>query len=233
MTLQELSVEFDILYNNISSNQAPGLSEYEKSVFLTHAQEAIIIDLYKGVGGDSFENTEELTRYLNPLVKKYNFIPTEKENDGLFLNNTIKYYTCELTAIDADLLYIVFQGAEVTNTDTNTDTDKKEELKRDVLVVPTTLDRLHKNLRNPFKRPDRNKIFSLCAENKVELYSEYPVSKYYIKYLERPYPIILEDLPNGLTINNKTESKELTLPESTHRSILLRAVQLAQTVWKS
>lgn len=230
MTLQELSVEFDILYNNISSNQAPGLSEYEKSVFLTHAQEAIIIDLYKGVGGDSFENTEELTRYLNPLVKKEDFTPTAA-TDSLFNNSDIKCYTCDLTAIEGgyeNLLYIVFQGAEVKVTDTD-----KKELKRDVLVVPTTLDRLHKNLRNPFKRPDRNKIFSLCADNKVELYSEYSVSKYYIKYLERPYPIILEDLPNGLTINNKTESEELTLPESTHRSILLRAIQLAQTVWKS
>ena len=68
MTLQELSVEFDILFNNISSNQAPGLSEYEKSVFLTQAMEAVILDLYKGTGGDSFESTEELTRYLNTLV---------------------------------------------------------------------------------------------------------------------------------------------------------------------
>lgn len=32
---QEFSDEFDVLYNNISSNQAPGLDEYEKSLFLT------------------------------------------------------------------------------------------------------------------------------------------------------------------------------------------------------
>ena len=37
MTTQEFSLEFDILYNNITSNQAPGLTEYEKSVFLTKA----------------------------------------------------------------------------------------------------------------------------------------------------------------------------------------------------
>lgn len=33
MTTQEFSSEFDILYNNIMSNAAPGLDEYEKSVF--------------------------------------------------------------------------------------------------------------------------------------------------------------------------------------------------------
>ena len=42
MTAAEFSQEFDILYNNIASNQAPGLTEYEKSVLLTKAQDEII-----------------------------------------------------------------------------------------------------------------------------------------------------------------------------------------------
>ena len=42
MTTQEFSNEFDVLYNNIMSNQAPGLDEYEKSVFLTKAQLEIL-----------------------------------------------------------------------------------------------------------------------------------------------------------------------------------------------
>ena len=42
MTVEEFSNEFDILYNNITSNQAPGLDEYEKSVSLTKAQDEII-----------------------------------------------------------------------------------------------------------------------------------------------------------------------------------------------
>lgn len=42
MTCEEFSNEFDILYNSITSNQAPGLDEYEKSVFLTKAQDEII-----------------------------------------------------------------------------------------------------------------------------------------------------------------------------------------------
>ena len=42
MELSEFSYEFDVLYNNITSNQAPGLDEYEKSVFLTKAQDEIV-----------------------------------------------------------------------------------------------------------------------------------------------------------------------------------------------
>lgn len=42
MTTQEFSNEFDILYNNVLSNQAPGLDEYEKSIFLNKAQREIV-----------------------------------------------------------------------------------------------------------------------------------------------------------------------------------------------
>lgn len=42
MTNSEFSNEFDVLYNNIMSNAAPGLNEYEKSVFLTKAQDEIV-----------------------------------------------------------------------------------------------------------------------------------------------------------------------------------------------
>ena len=42
MTNEEFINEFDVLYNSITSNQAPGLNEYEKSVFLTKAQDEIV-----------------------------------------------------------------------------------------------------------------------------------------------------------------------------------------------
>lgn len=42
MTAEEFSNQFDVLYNNITSNQAPGLTEYEKSVFLTKGQNEIV-----------------------------------------------------------------------------------------------------------------------------------------------------------------------------------------------
>ena len=42
MTNNEFSNEFDVLYQNITSNQAPGLDEYEKSVFLSKAQDEIV-----------------------------------------------------------------------------------------------------------------------------------------------------------------------------------------------
>lgn len=42
MTVEEMDNMFEVLYNNITSNQAPGLNAYEKSVFLTKAQDEIV-----------------------------------------------------------------------------------------------------------------------------------------------------------------------------------------------
>ena len=47
--------------------------EYEKSVFLTKAQEELVISIYDGknLSGESFENTEEARRSLSSLVKTF------------------------------------------------------------------------------------------------------------------------------------------------------------------
>jgi len=45
MTNTEFANEFDIIYENISSGNAPGLEPYEKSVILTQAQESLVRSL--------------------------------------------------------------------------------------------------------------------------------------------------------------------------------------------
>lgn len=55
MTCEEFSNEFDILYNNIMSNKAPGLDEYEKSVFLTRAQDDIVKRYFTAKGNKDIE----------------------------------------------------------------------------------------------------------------------------------------------------------------------------------
>lgn len=227
MTLQELSVTFDILYNNISSNQAPGLSEYEKSVFLTQAMEAVILDLYKGTGGDSFESTEELTRYLNTLVRTKSINVIKDETDPIFTDKT---YVADLAEIkpssekeqhEGDLWFIVYQSATVDG--------------KNMLVTPTTLDKVYKEMQNPFKKPNNDRVLVLFQGNSAYILSDEPVTNYYIKFLSRPHPIILDDIA-PLTINGYSYNESKTLddivPEVMHRSILLRAIQLAQMVWK-
>ena len=55
----EFSNEFDVLYNNIMSNAAPGLNEYEKSVFLTKAQEEIVKNHFNPNGNKYKEGLDD------------------------------------------------------------------------------------------------------------------------------------------------------------------------------
>ena len=212
MTLEELSIQFDILFNNISSNQAPGLTEYEKSVFLTQAQEAIILELYKGVAGDSFETTEEVTRYLSSLVTTY-------KASSITSTDTILNKKETKIELPTDIMFLTYQSASING--------------RDVIVVPVTQDKLFNTLKNPFTGPNNNRVLSISEDDKIVLYSNNTLSTYYIKYLKYPYPILLID-EEGLTINGQSSPKEVDwLPESLQKHVLYRAVQLAKTAWQS
>lgn len=72
MTHEEMSNTFDTLFNNVNSNQAAGLNEYEKSVFLTKAQSMLVKEYFNartdGVGG-GFDGTEKRQYDFSMLVK--------------------------------------------------------------------------------------------------------------------------------------------------------------------
>ena len=72
MTNQEFSNEFDILYNNVMSNQAPGLDEYEKSVFLTKAQDEIVKSYFNpklNKVQEGFDNSERRQIDFSMIIK--------------------------------------------------------------------------------------------------------------------------------------------------------------------
>lgn len=72
MTLSEMSQTFDILYNNSSSNQAPGLNEAEKSIYLTKAQNMLVKEQFNsrtdGVGG-GFDGSQQRQYDFSSLIK--------------------------------------------------------------------------------------------------------------------------------------------------------------------
>lgn len=219
MTNEEFSNEFDTLVNSnstFSSTLTPlEFDEYEKSVFLTKAQESVVIALYKGtLTGDSFEKTEELRRYLDSLVKTYS---TSEQVVGKVLTSNSYLFN-----LPKDTWFITYEGVESK--------DKRLGCAKGSImeVVPVTQDELHKTLRNPFRMPNERRVLRLDTEgNTVELISVYSIDKYWIRYLSKPDPIILIDLPEGITINKEREATECKLNPAIHRVILEMAVSLA------
>jgi len=222
MTNAEFSSEFDILYNNIMSNAAPGLDEYEKSVFLTNAQEAFVKELYNGTGTSSFEKNEEARRFLGNLIKTYE--TSEKLTDHLGLSRNSMFFQ-----IPEDVWFITYESAIL----------KDERLGcldgEEATIVPVSQDNFYKIQRNPFRGPSDSRTLRLDnAGNIIELVSDYNISKYLLRYVKRPRPIILVNLSEvgtDLTINELSEASECELNPVTHRPILERAVMLAKTAW--
>lgn len=210
MTPEEFSNEFDTLVGSYSNGV--WFDEYEKSVFLTKAQESIVIGLYNG-SIDSFEDTEEVRRYLGALVKTWG--STEYKDDGTGFND----WNSIIIELPKDVWYITYEYV-VTNNNI------------EILVVPTTQDELYKTKNNPFKGPNRRRALRLdCGNNRVEilLTPQYKddFSYYKIGYLSKPSPIILTDLPEGLYINNENKITECKLHSAIHRTILESAVKMA------
>lgn len=83
MTNLEFSNEFDVLYNNITSNQAPGLDEYEKSVFLTKAQDEILKSYFnprKNKTAEGFDGNERRQIDFSMVMRSLSFYPLYKKS---------------------------------------------------------------------------------------------------------------------------------------------------------
>ena len=220
MTLEEFSFEFDVMYNNITSNQAPGLSELEKSVFLTQAQEVLVKQYYKGDIEQSFENTEEMAQYLNTLVKQevYNTDNTVETESSIILDNTLKSNFYDLPE---DVMFITYESAVLDRSDNN------------VLVVPTTQDEFFNIYKNPFRGPSKNRVLRLLIGGKIELISTQKVDRYLLRYIKFPKPIVLPGADELEPYSTYPQGQNTELPESLHRNILLQAVALAKATWAS
>ena len=216
MNVQEFSNSFDTLLQpyitkDVNGNQNNlAFDEYEKSIFLTKAQEQIVLELYQ-----ELEQSEEVRKYLSNLIKTDNYAPIGEQNETL-INSNFKSYKVE---ISNDILFMIYE--QCTLSDENNCINNKI-----VSVVPTIHDDLDKVLKNPFKSPNSRKVIRLDFDNKIELISKYNISNYKIRYLKKPNPIILVKLED-LNIDKKQEVSNGETNPILHERIVQRAVQLA------
>lgn len=224
MTTQEFSNEFDTLLNSYSTVPLYGnenklditLDEYEKSVFLTKAQEEIVVESYTGKNqfGESFERTEEIRRYLSDLVKTV--VLSDKLTGHVGLSKTSMFFQ-----LPEDVWFITYESATL----------KDERLGcldgEEATIVPVTQDEYYRIAKNPFRGPSKGRAVRLdIGDGVIEIISDYNINKYLVRYLSRPKPIVLVDL-SELSVNGIKVRTECELNPVIHRAILERAVRLA------
>lgn len=227
MTVQEFSDQFDTLvasyrrfkdFDSQETLDSVDFNEYEKSVFLSKAQEDIVKELYSGkYTQESFESTEERRRELETLVVQKTYQDEDKQESDTLQDS--KYIHTVFNLPDK-CLYIVYEQVSQS-----TDNTCLNNLIAD--VVPTTHDEYWRVRNNPFKGPSNKRVLRLDnKESQVELVSKNNIGTYIIRYIKRPDPIVLVNLQDE-SIDGVNIAQTCKLPEFIHRNILERAVRLA------
>lgn len=247
MTIEEFSNGFDVLASSylveggftVSDSSLYAFNEYEKSLFLTQAQKQYVLSMYNGknTSGDTFEGTEEIRRYLHNLVAEYS---TDEPLDPAVQKNYLEkdYYgmsgsfVSTMFKLPEDIWFITYEAIETKADDTKAKCDGGVSIVQD--VIPVTQDEFHRIKRNPFRGPSYHRALRLDLSDTdinpngvVEIISKYPAGSYYVRYIKKLEPIILVDLPDGLSIDHENKVNECKLHEATHHTILELAVRIA------
>lgn len=218
----EFSNEFDVLYNNVMSNAAPGLNEYEKSVFLTKAQYEIVKNNFNPKGNKYQEGLDDSPK------RQIDFSELIKVGEGV-LNNTptttfdnrAKVYT-----LPSDL-FLVINEAVTTNKGTKQ-------------IVPISYSEYTRLMSKPYKEPLKYQAWRIITTSNDNISAEIivnsneSISDYKIRYIRRPRPIILTDLSSeygDLTIDGIGTVSTCELNPIIHEEILQRAVELAKVAY--
>ena len=226
MNIKEFSSTFSTLINSYAHNGIHGedsskadlrFDEYEKSVFLTDGQEDVALSLYTGRNpyGLSFEQTEEVRRYLSGLLSEKYLEEVPREGGlPIGIGSSSKFFS-----LPDDLWFMVYESAFTSGSDCGEGYQ--------IEAVPITSDEYHRVRKNPFRGANGRRALRLdISEDIIEVVSKYDVTSYYVRYLRKLKPIILTHL-DDTNIRGLNVPTECELPDILHQKILERAVQLA------
>ena len=224
MSVEEMDNMFDVLYNNITSNQAPGLNAYEKSVFLTKGQDEILKNYFnpKSKGNttqDGFDGSVKRQVDFSMLTS------VETKSSGFESPLFDTRENTKSVGLPSKLMFAINEVVEVTR-------NNKQVI---LQVIPIKFDEYSRLMCKPYKRPLKYQAWRLTnnnTSNKADIVigPSDTLIKYTIRYVRRPNPIIVSDL-DGLSIEGKSTATECELDPTLHEEILQRAVELAKVAW--
>ena len=221
MTNSEFSNEFDVLYQNITSNQAPGLDEYEKSVFLTKAQDEIVksyFDPKTNKPQEGFDGSSKRQIDFSMLTTVYKV--ESNSTPPLYDHRT----NTESVTLPTDIFMIINEYVEVNREGFNDPVQLQ--------VIPIRFDEYTRLMSKPYKRPLKWQAWRLLnndTANKADIVigPDDRLGEYYVRYIRRPKPIVLANL-DGLSIDGEENITQCKLDKILHQEILQRAVELAK-----
>lgn len=157
MTIQEFSDGFDLGYNNITSNQAPGLNEWEKSWFLTKAEKEIVLNFFSAQSAGNtlklgFDDSAKRQADFSVLMKVAK-CEYKNQDDSTTAINKIDYRSAVYN-YPTDVFIVVNE----TLLHKASDNGKYDKV---LQVIPLRYDEYTRLMSKPFKRPLKNQAWRL------------------------------------------------------------------------
>ena len=215
-----MSHEFDLLWNNIMSNQAPGLNDYEKSVFLTKAQDEIVKNYLVPQSPGNM-----LRAGIENIPKRHIDFSSLIVNGTVSLSGSGSMHSDGVSGELPDDYPILAILSETAG---------------DLAVRPLDSEEFLRLMSKPYKYPLKGQCWRLMHnDGTIEVVAPYgtTITTYNIRYVKRPHPIIIGELPTDITFDYNGDeysgSGDPEVPESIHEDIVQRAVELAKGVWSS
>lgn len=158
MTTSEFSAEFDVLYNNITSNQAPGLSDYEKSVFLTKAQNQLVQEYFNPMldgSGGGFDGSPKRQIDFSSIID-WEVLYRVTQNIPKYDPRSIVFAMPKdlLLVLDEQLSLLDYSSVSYSQADNDTFYS----------VVPVSYEEYNKLMAKPFKYPPKNQAWRLIVK---------------------------------------------------------------------
>lgn len=237
------------VFGEQASKSEIALNEHEKSVLLTLAQDIVLKEVFdaqrnpihKGMD-DSTERQVDFSSLITTTV-----LNEANDQSSVFDDRGI-IYVMPLKSIRSGYTFdytfdYTFQGHEEERTDVlfvlnEKITTLENGIRKTYVVVPINYKEYDRQMSKPYSQPLKRQVWRLFQNNeqgfdiKAELIPRWNIQKesileYKIRYIRRPYPIILTKLSDDLNIDGYTEPQDCELHPILHPEILRKAVELA------
>lgn len=227
MTNLEFSNGFDTLLNSYNTQSSFGegaskaeitLDEYEKSIFLTQAQDIIVKAYFDRTLNNQDQGFDDSTRRqidFSSLIKVATCTKAGTQ-ESVYDSRGVLY------EMPDKVLFILNEKVVIDG--------------KNYVVVPINYREYDRQMSRAYTQPLKKQCWRLFqSDSNSELNAELipnadagSITSYTVRYVERPTPIVLVDLSaDGLDIDGVSTVTECSLNKILHMDILQKAVELA------
>lgn len=247
MTIKEMSDSLDSLLNSYANQAVFGeesakqdivLDEYEKSLYLTQAQDIILKSYFQKTTngeGNGFDDSEKRQIDFSSLItvktlsqttgtpfdeRGIIFAMPKRVNNGTEIAGT----TDVLFILNEQLLTTVTEGEKVT--------------KKTYVIVPINYKEYDREMSKPYAQPLKKQAWRLFQNAGTgfdyltelipvwDLTAKETITGYKMRYVRRPNPIVLTDMPDGLSVEGFDKENPCELNPILHLEIVQKAVDI-------